>query len=1406
MRSKLLIITASSLGVILLLAVSILWFVRSGRLDLWLQRQIVEAFKDVGVRAEIGDTRLDVRGYSVTLEDIKLYAGEGERPFASIEKLVAEFSVLDYLRRKINITEINVSRPDLWIEVDEQGRTNVEALHAPPERDAEEAGINFLTAHVRVENGKLTLVDRNRDISAELIDINSSFIPREAAALENRINHLLEISLGGAKAGYQGRTVENISSNLRAVVTLDRTQVEEFKFDSDAGRLTATGEIPSYSPLKYNFDVQSDIVVDELGRVIAPEMRAEGAANINARVEGTGTEYRVTGDLSSPGVSAEGLRLDDVRVSRLSVEGTGARYQATANITAASIRGEGFSLSSINLGGATISGQKADFDVTSALNIDSLRGGQVAVSRVRARLQADQERVTLSDLTASTLGGSVAGDVTLAYGGGQSRVDVRFRALNLNQIASVVAEENASVRGTASGSAEITFPGLNFGVATGAINATFDAAVLPPRPGADSFPATGRISMLATGGGFNVREAFVKTPTSEVNASGTIGSSGRASLGVNLVSQDMAEVFRAIEAFGLIPEDAQEEYQMGLSGPGQFTGRVEGDLSSPSVSGHLELENIVLRDEAIGRFTGDIAFSPSRFSIERASLVAPDNSRADFTLGGSTTGRDDISVRANVQSFDLDTLVRLAAPDLAGLVGGGKVTGTLDLGGLPGPRGIEGTANIQISDVQFEAPATEEGKETENISVPSLTGEVRIEDSVLNIQNLRAEVGGSTISGQGTFNLDTYAFSVDAQGQGIDLARISEALPGNVSLTGQADVTVTGRGMWDEWSNTNLNATIQGRDVLLNGRDLGDARIEALTEGSTLKVQATGNVLDESRTLTATIDLADRRNYPISASIELNDEDIGPYLSLISPRMESLSARATGTIRLSGPLQNPDEIQILAELSSLTIGGAVAGGQSYSITNQGTVRISATPQEVNISPVTFVGEGTTLSLAGLVSRDGARSSLTIEGDVNLRLINSFTTSIFATGVAGVQAAISGSLESPRLLGTVDLKEVGLRVLEFPLSINRGNGQIRFTSNQALIENFSASAPGGGSIRLSGGAALEGLVPERWQVDIDADQVGVEYPLDAFTTFDADLTYRGNPEIQVLSGNVDVRRASYTRDITIEELIRTGGPFGSDFFGAGSVGGPGTGPRMTLDIDITADETLIVRNNIINARGSADLDLRGPASDPQISGRVLLSRGTIELRNGRHELTRGLITFPGGRRSEPILDFETQAEISGYRITIGFEGPPSRLQTTLRSDPDLPDSDIISLALTGNLAGGGPNTTAAATQTGLGLAQSLLGAALTERFERGTQRLFGLSRFSIDPLLVGRGSDPTARVTIGKRVSRDLTLTYSQNLTSGPSGLDRIVLVEYRISNRFSVVGFRNERGELGFDVRFQKRF
>ena len=301
----------------------------------------------------------------------------------------------------------------------------------------------------------------------------------------------------------------------------------------------------------------------------------------------------------------------------------------------------------------------------------------------------------------------------------------------------------------------------------------------------------------------------------------------------------------------------------------------------------------------------------------------------------------------------------------------------------------------------------------------------------------------------------------------------------------------------------------------------------------------------------------------------------------------------------------------------------------------------------------------------------------------------------------MQASIVGKLDSPQLLGVANLRDIGLRILDFPLSIARGNGQIRFTSNQAVIENFVAATPGGGTISIQGGAALSGLAPVQWRLEARADQIGAEYPKDTLTVVDAQVTLEGNRKLQVLSGNAQVRRASYTRDITLEELITTGGPFQSDFLEAGP-GGPGgpSGLPTVLDLHITADNTLIIKNNLADAVGSAYLNLRGSLDEPQASGRILLSRGTLNFRNGQYELTRGMITIPGPPRRRALHRLPIRSGHPRLSHLDHVQRRISKLQTNVRSEPELPEPDIVSLILTGSISSD-RSTDASVAQTGLG---------------------------------------------------------------------------------------------------------
>jgi translocation and assembly module TamB len=254
--------------------------------------------------------------------------------------------------------------------------------------------------------------------------------------------------------------------------------------------------------------------------------------------------------------------------------------------------------------------------------------------------------------------------------------------------------------------------------------------------------------------------------------------------------------------------------------------------------------------------------------------------------------------------------------------------------------------------------------------------------------------------------------------------------------------------------------------------------------------------------------------------------------------------------------------------------------------------------------------------------------------------------------------------------------------------------------------------------------------------------------------------------------------------------------------------------VQLDLRVEGRDALIVRNNLADAVGSVSLQIRGSVNEPIISGRITVTRGTINfIRNQRYELTRAIIDLPPQQQIDPVFNVQAESEIKGYRTIVQLTGPLSQLSANVRSEPSLPQADVVSLITRGELASNDASQTTLA-QTGVGTAASLLTETLINQpVQRATNKLFGLNRFEIDPLIAGRGgASPTARLTVGRQINRDLSVTYSTNVTTDQN---QVLALEYRLSDRLSFVAqyqqgpvntLRAQRDNFSFEVRFRKRF
>ncbi|MGH9882289.1 MAG: translocation/assembly module TamB domain-containing protein, partial [Pyrinomonadaceae bacterium] len=921
-------------------------------------------------------------------------------------------------------------------------------------------------------------------------------------------------------------------------------------------------------------------------------------------------------------------------------------------------------------------------------------------------------------------------------------------------------------------------------------------------------PLSGQLALRADQGLFLIDRVDLQTPATKLSATGQFSFEGDSNLQVDLNSSDASELQAVLISSGLLPdvEEQMRSYGLDLAGQLAFKGSLRGKLSSPDVDGRISLSSLLINGNDLGSLSAAITMTPTDLRIADGRLTERDGGGMQFTFNAPRSGENNATLEAALDRVNAGNLLaalplnKATREQLANTQA--DVSGQIKISGIP--NAMSGSADIRFG------PGRLAGEPLEG-----LVARATFSGSNVNIETVDARLAAGHIVASGTYNTGRKVFDLQGRAEGVQLSRLA-ALTNNAGLqnvTGTADFSahVSGNLNDRDFSAYQINFDGQARDVTLNGREAGTLALVGRTENGQLNVTLTTGLLGQPQTIAARVDL---RNPELPASIEttLNNADLTTLLRIALPQSTvKLSGRATGTLKASGNLLDEDGYFSAAGLR----GTATFSNLSFRVED---VQLDAsTPlvvhfsgNEVTFDQTKFTGPGTNIVLGGtLALGPGGRQSLVVDGQLNLRVLNGLSPDAFASGQADVAVRVSGSYEQPRLNGTASLTGASISILlgNERWMISNLRSLVRFTTNQAQIESLTGTI-GGGRISATGGALLDGLALRSFLVNLHGEDITVPFPENFRSNVDADLELKGSSREQLLGGIVNVRRTEYTQDIELADLINRRQDSIEE-------GGEVEFTRAALfnDLHVEGRNALVVRNNIADLVGSISLRINGPVKDPVVSGRITATSGTLNFRNDRYEIVRALMDLPPRRNADPIVNIQAEAQIRGYRVTVTLNGPLTNPQAVVRSDPSLPQADVVSLITTGQLSTG-DTSSSVLSQSGLGTATSLLTDALINApAQRATSRLFGLSRFEISPVIGGRsGSTANARLTLGKQINRDVSVTYSTNVTSDPN---QILALEYRVSDRLFFIaqyeqastqdlGARNN--SFSFEIRFRKRF
>jgi translocation and assembly module TamB len=1351
--------------------------------------------KATGGRVEIASFHWQVLDLEADAGGLVIHGreGPGEAPYAQAADLRAKINILGFWSPRILLRDLEISRPAFHLIVYPDGSTN-----QPQPRKARKPGKSALdtffdlqASRVSVREGVLHYENRaaainsqNRfiplDFDANNVSLLMGYLPASAGNAET-----YHIEAGAADLNLARGTARPVEGYFQATLDLTRTAayLRSLRITSTAHgakdhAVEVSGTLDDFAHPRWQATAAGDLDMKLLDPVFGYPFAPAGIAHLNLTGAGEAGEFRADGSVHidggsyiGTGVVATGIRLDAqvhadpkqlLITSIVAHLRQGGQLEGEVALTPwlPSIPGE-----------ATV--QQASAPAAKALGAGKQTAVQAALieipvnGKVTARFK-DVSLDTLLDMVGQRpfqrlgLDTRIAGPATAAWSNGDTQTVAVTAKLSLSPPASAVPGEVA---------------------ASGSVDATY----------------------TQRDGAVDLRELELHTPASQLEAHGHLGAyplTSHSAFGVDFHSHNLWEFDAVLRDLGLnrYGKSGAAALPVALSGQGDFHGSWTGSLVDPHLAGsikatQLAIELLPVQPVENGKPAQPQAVQPGFVpwdTVEATGSYAAD--RIDISRGLLRRGKAEIALdgtlvaapyKRSAPEFDVNSILHLrlraakvSLGDLAPFTGPnlpltGAIDAQLQVDGAIHALGGSGWAELDGGAVYGEP-------------VTRVRAQGTMTDGLFKLASVAASAPAGNLFATGSYDLNSRRFQVDAKGTGIDVAKIEALRRQGLDITGKLGFTVLGSGTLEDPS---LEAHATLSPLALAGEPLGGLEFAAHTANGTVTYNATTRLEGAELNLHGQTALSE--DNATEAELVFSHFNIGALLKMAHIEALTGESALAGTVTVEGPLARPRQLRGEARLDQLAV--TVAG---VHLASQGGVHATLADARIHLDPLHVTGEETDLRAQGTLDlKEKQQLDLAASGSINLKLAETIDPDLTASGTTTFQVEAHGPLKNPGFQGRIDFQNGSLSLEDIPNGLSQLHGTLEFNQNRLEVKSLTAMS-GGGLLSVAGFLAYErGIYAD---LSVTGKGIRIRYPPGVSSLADATLRLEGSQNNLLLAGDVLITRFSVSPDLDIAALAAQAN--------AAQTIAPADAPsnHIHLDVHVASSPQLNFQNAYAKLAGNVDLRLRGTVASPSLLGRVSITEGNALIAGTRYELERGDIFFSNPVRIEPSIDLSATARVEDYDITLGLHGTLQNPTVTWRSDPPLPEADVVALLALGRTENQQRLYTQQQEQALANpTTDALLGGALNATVSSRVQKLFGAGSVKLDPNYLGALGNSTSRIIVEEQLSRYVTLTYATNVnTTG----QQLIQAEVAINRHVSLLVARDESGVFSMVVKATRRY
>jgi translocation and assembly module TamB len=901
-------------------------------------------------------------------------------------------------------------------------------------------------------------------------------------------------------------------------------------------------------------------------------------------------------------------------------------------------------------------------------------------------------------------------------------------------------------------------------------------------------------------GAVDLRKLELHLPASEFTAHGTMGAypvSSPSMMTVDFHSHNLGEFDTVLRSLGLNRngKSGASALPVALSGQADFHGTWTGSLLSPHVAGDMKATQLAIEmpsahatanaQPQLVHFDSVEAagsYSAVRVAIDHAVLQHGDSK---INLSGTLAADAIDSAAIETPQFDANSALHLHLD--ASKVSVDDIQPLLDKQ-LP----FNGTLEAQIqADGPVHALGGSGWVQLDNGTVygepvTRLRAEGSMANDVFTFSSINVAEPAGSASATGSYDLNSRRFQIAARGNDLDVSKIDWLRRQQESVSGNLAFTVRGSGTFDD-PQLQGNATLTS--LMLGGEPIGGLQLVAHSTGHALFYDMTTHL--DATELTLHGQTALDGDHTTQARIDFSRFNIDSVLKLAHVSALSGQSALAGTVTIQGPLAHPDQLRGEARLQQME--ATVAG---VHLKSEGGVHATLANDKVSLDPLHITGEGTDMRVQGSLALNGKQQlDLASNGSINLKLAETIDPDLTADGVSTFTVEAHGPLKNPNLQGRVNFENGALSFGDIPNGLSQLHGTLEFNQDRLEVKSLTAMS-GGGPLTVNGYLAYQhGIYAD---LSVTGQGVRIRYPQGVSSLADSTLRLQGTQNNLQLSGDIMITRFSVSPDLDFAALaaqansVQTVTPQDA------------ATNHIRLDVHILSSPQLNFQNAFAKLAGDVDLRLRGTVANPALQGRVSITDGSAMIAGTRYDLQRGDITFSNPVRIEPVIDMSATARVEDYDITLNLNGTPGKLSVSYRSDPPLPESDVVALLALGRTENQQRIYTQQQEQAlSNPTTNALLGGALNATVSSRVQKLFGAGSVKVDPNYLGPFGNSTSRIIVEEQLGRNLTLTYATDVnTTG----QQLLQAEIAINRHVSLLVARDESGVFSMVVKATRRF